>query len=716
MLHGGLELLEAAAGANSDGLRTQASDALGTLPLLNIRYFGDYELLGEIARGGMGVVYKARQVSLNRLVALKLVSAGTLATEELVKRFKAEAEAAASLSHPNIVPIFEIGEHEGQHYFSMGLIEGPSLREALAERNKHLHEVGEDGGAELIEAKGARQSSFPRVDSYGPKEAARLLATIARAVHYAHQRGVLHRDLKPGNILLDAEGKPHLTDFGLAKLIEKESTLTRTNAIMGTPAYMAPEQARGETRDVTTGVDVYGLGAVLYEMLAGCPPFGGGTSLETIRQVLDREPRRPSLFNPEVDLDLETICLKCLEKEPDRRYASANALANDLDRWLRSEPIAARPATNVERIKKWVHRRPAVAALGAALLLAVLAGTSSVTLEWRRAESERQRAEGEWNRAELTAESLRQNLYVANVGLALRAWEAGEAGSARELLGQQRPAKGQKGDLRTFEWRYLYGITRPQEMFTFQSKFPEIWGAAVSPNGRIFAAGSNDGRVQLWNLETHQELATLNLPDEVDVYTVAFSPDGKTVAARTRVGKTIRLWDAENFEEKGVLVGHSDGGLSLAFSPDGKLIASVAGFLYATNHADEIFIWDARTLKQRATFSGHKSSVGIIAFSPDSSTLATPMGDGTILLWDVGSGGILKTLRGHRDIVVSAAFSPDGKLLASGSRDGTVRLWDAATGQLSALASVHALPVFGVAFSPDGKLVASGSLDHTGDS
>src|SRR6185503_17376283 len=247
----------------------QASTPGTPLAGTKVQYFGDYELLEEIARGGMGVVFKARQVSLNRLVALKLISAGTLATEDLVKRFKAEAEAAASLAHPNIVPIFEIGEHEGQHYFSMGLIEGPTLREALSSRSSRREEA---------HFQVQSQSEPPHVGCYKPPEAAQLLSTIARAVHYAHQRGVLHRDLKPSNVLLDAKGEPHLTDFGLAKLIAKESTLTHTNAVMGTPAHMSPEQARGETKDVTTAADGYGLGAVLYETLTGSQPFGGGTS------------------------------------------------------------------------------------------------------------------------------------------------------------------------------------------------------------------------------------------------------------------------------------------------------------------------------------------------------------------------------------------------------------------------------------------------------
>src|SRR5262245_19913000 len=341
LLARGLDLL--AAGATSADAPTESSMPLTPVTGTKLRYFGDYELLEEIARGGMGVVFKARQISLNRLVALKLISAGALASADLVKRFKAEAEAAASLSHPNIVPIYEIGEHQGQHYFSMGLIEGPNLREALSQIQNPKSEI---------------RNESPH---WPPKTWVKLVSAIARAVHYAHQRGVLHRDLKPSNILLDAQGEPHLTDFGLAKLVQKDSTLTHTHAVLGTPAYMSPEQARGDTKDVTTAADVYGLGAVLYETLTGSPPFAGGTSMETIRQVLDQEPRRPSVWNPTVDRVLETICLKCLEKEPTRRYGSAEAFAEDLDRWRRSEPITARAVGTYERIKKWVRRRPAIA-------------------------------------------------------------------------------------------------------------------------------------------------------------------------------------------------------------------------------------------------------------------------------------------------------------------------------------------------------------------
>src|SRR5438034_453185 len=309
--------------------------------------FGDYELLEEIGRGGQGVVFRARQKSLNRTVALKVIGLGQWATKAHLKRFRREAEAAASLDHPCIVPIYEVGERDGSCYFSMKFVEGGQLDEVIRRTPMSI------------------------------RQAAELIAKVARTVHYAHEHGILHRDIKPGNILLDAKGEPHLTDFGLARLLESESTVTRTLEVLGTPSYMAPEQAAGNnpaTAGLTSATDVYGLGAVLYQLLTGHPPFAGGTTYETIKLLLETEPRSPRLWNPKVDRDLSTICLKCLEKDPQRRYSSALALAEDLERWLRHEPIQARRTGVVARGKKWLQRNPTVAAvvtLSLALIAAV---------------------------------------------------------------------------------------------------------------------------------------------------------------------------------------------------------------------------------------------------------------------------------------------------------------------------------------------------------
>src|SRR5438132_8185597 len=339
LLETGLGQVEPEREVNPDP-STPLRTSLASSPML--MDFGDYELLEQIGRGGQGVVFRARQKSLNRTVALKVINLGQWASKAHLKRFRLEAEAAARLEHPGIVPIHDVGERDGSCYFSMKFIEGGQLDEVV------------------------KRTPMPI------RRAVELIAKVARTVHYAHEHGILHRDIKPGNILLDAEAEPHLTDFGLARLVESESSVTQTLDVLGTPSYMAPEQAVGNNAAVSSATDVYGLGSVLYQLLTGQTPFAGATTYETIKLLLDTEPRQPRSLNSKIDSDLSTICLKCLEKDPKRRYSSALALAEDLERWLKHKPIKARRAGVFARGRKWVRRNPSISIM-AAMLLALAA-------------------------------------------------------------------------------------------------------------------------------------------------------------------------------------------------------------------------------------------------------------------------------------------------------------------------------------------------------
>ncbi|MCI0541641.1 MAG: serine/threonine protein kinase [Verrucomicrobiales bacterium] len=347
--------LEEPTGPDRDGY------ALRQTPLASLP---GYEILSEVARGAMGIVYRARQAKLDRIVALKVVSSGQFAGASEIARFRQEAEAAAILDHPNIVPIYHVGECEGRPFFTMPLIEGGTV----AASRKSAGLINSEMPTALL------------------RDAATVMAKVARAVHHAHQRGVLHRDLKPSNILLDPQGEPHITDFGLAKRFgvpplsssvqaevgDPKSDLTLTGAALGTPGYMAPEQASGESRQVTIAADIFSLGAILYELLAGRPPFQADSPLATLRKTIEEDPKPPSAIRQKMDRDLETICLKCLSKAPDRRYSSAEALANDLESWLRHEPISARPPRAWERLVNHVRLHPIRAALTGVVALVVL--------------------------------------------------------------------------------------------------------------------------------------------------------------------------------------------------------------------------------------------------------------------------------------------------------------------------------------------------------
>ena len=352
----------------------------GEAPLVHAgghRQFGDYELLEEIARGGMGIVYKARQVSLDRIVAVKLLLLGQYASEEFIHRFRIEASAAASLQHPNIVAIHEVGVHQGQHYFAMDFVDGPDL-------------------AHLV-----REQPLPA------KRAAGYVKTIAEAIHFAHTRRILHRDIKPSNVLIDSNDQPRVTDFGLAKNLANDSDLTQTGKVLGSPSFMPPEQALGERGKMGPASDVYSLGAILYHALTGRPPFVGETLHATLQQVESKEPVAPRLLVPGVPADLETICLKCLEKEPAKRFPSARELADELNRFLRDEPIYSRPVSGAERVWRWCRRKPAIASLGAATGLLLVALLSGGPIAFWRINVARERSE--------------RNLYIANVQQAIRA-------------------------------------------------------------------------------------------------------------------------------------------------------------------------------------------------------------------------------------------------------------------------------------------------------
>jgi hypothetical protein len=465
-----------------------------------IRYFGDYELFGEIARGGMGVVYRARQISLNRPIALKMILAGKLANASEVARFHTEAEAVARLDHPNIVPIHEIGEYEGCHYFSMKLIEGGNLAQKLSGK------------------------------SLTPIRAASLLAEIARAVHYAHQRGILHRDLKPTNILLGRNGEPYVTDFGLARLLGAESELTGSMAVMGSASYMSPEQASGRTRELTTATDIYSLGTILYESVTGQPPFRAGTLIETVRQVVEKEPELPSGLNREVDHDLSTICLKCLEKEPRQRYGSAEAVAEDLERWLRHEPISARPISVWERGRKWVRRQPGIAALSASvavLLLALAIGSPLAAWHIARARDEAKREASHAERAESEVREKLRESYLAHARANRFSGRPGRRFESLEVLA--KAAKIKPGiDLRN-EAIACMALTDLRLLKRSGAFKQQLGFVVVDDEVERYAVAREDGDVSIHRIFDDEELARFPGRNRTFPSMIRFSADAHWV-------------------------------------------------------------------------------------------------------------------------------------------------------------------------------------------
>src|SRR3989442_3410037 len=412
-----------------------------------VRYFGDYELLEEIARGGMGVVYRARHLNLERIVAVKMILAERFASQQIVQRFQGEVTAAAHLRHPNIVAIHDVGIHDGQHYFSMDYVEGQNLSQLV-------------GNRPLPSAK-----------------AARYVQLIAEAIHYAHGQGILHRDLKPSNVLVDASDQPRITDFGLAKRLDGNASITATGQMLGSPNFMPPEQASSQRGKVGRHSDVYGMGAILYHLLTARPPFQAESFESVINQLLNTEPVSPRLLNSSVPPDLETICVKCLQKEPSRRYQTAQELVNELNHFLRDEPIKARPVGRFEKAWRWCRRKPAVASLGGATILLLLALAIGSPIAAFRINRERQRAE--------------LNLYGASMNLAQQAWEQNNIGRLRKLLDdtQDSPHRG-------FEWYYWQGQSH-LALKTLRGHVGWVNSVALSPDGqRIVTGGSGPTDLQ----------------------------------------------------------------------------------------------------------------------------------------------------------------------------------------------------------------------------
>lgn len=677
-----------------------------------LRYFGDYELLAELARGGMGIVYRARQVRLNRLVALKVLAAGEIASPQFLKRFLTEAEAAANLDHPNIVPIYEVGEVSGLPFFTMRLIEGGSLANWIHRRGQAIP----------------------------PETAAHLAAKIARAVHHAHRHGVLHRDLKPGNVLLDNAGEPMLTDFGLARLVEKESTLTHTQAFIGTPAYMSPEQASGAVKTLTTATDVYGLGAILYELLTGRPPFAGGTSLETVRQVLDQEPVRPSVYHPELDRDLEIICLKCLDKEPAGRYGSAETVAEDLERWLRLEPIQARPIGALERGAKWVRRHPkraALAGMTSLALLALLIVPTLLSIRLREANV----------RSTVKAEESRQHLVQFNVAKGVDLMNQGDLlGSLLwfvEALKLDQGHAQEEGIHRTRISAILNHAPRLLQVFSHATNASD---ASFSPDGgRILVRHGNAGFAQVWDIASGRPVTPPLRHEGVLLLRPTFNARGDKLLTGGQEG-TARIWDAQtgqpltppmqdgpgmNFcrlspDEHLVMTGGREPGLRL-FSFDTGQLRSVIPLKQSVNDAEfspdsrEILscgrgmvqIFDVASGRTRLTTQhGVGTSARRVGFSANGRRFLTCSGEGTIV-WDTATGTPLTPLLAHGGLwVYGATLNPDGSRLLSWGRDAAVRLWDISTNRLSLPVLRHEHGVRLAEFSPDGRYIVTASDDQ----
>jgi eukaryotic-like serine/threonine-protein kinase len=707
--------------AEGDGQRSATSRAQTADDLTHDvpRHVGRYRLARRIGGGSFGTVYEAIDTELGRRVAVKLPRRSGGARSEEQARFVREAQNLARLSHPAIVPVLDAGSSDGMSYIVCSLVDGPTLADRLCD--------------------GPLRS----------RVAAQIAAALADALDHAHRQGIVHRDVKPTNILFDKCGSPWLTDFGLASRCDADATLTVEGQLLGTPAYMAPEQAAGASHRVDGRSDVYSLGAVLYECLTGQLPFVGSPSA-VLDQIRNCEPLPPTRICPRIERDLEMICLKAMEKRPADRYASAAEFGDDARRFLSGEPVRARPPGPVRRLAKWARRRPATAglagvALGAITLVTGIVWWHNVQLRGALIQTDEARAQAEALR--LASEENRRRtedlLYAADVRLARNSYLNGDRAETVARLGKYRSA-ADGPDRREFTWRRLWSLCHADQqtlsghqgdVYTAQvvgdrrqlvsggrdgtlrlwdlandahskvlAQYPDELGfVALSPDGMMLATGGDDGMIRLWDLAAGRE--TRHFAGHADwALCGAISPQGNQLATSGR-DKVIRLWTLPGGEPAGELAGHTASVESLAYLSDGKSLAS-------TGADCTLRLWDLDA-KSGFVFATHPLPAECVASSHDGQTLASGCVDYNIYVLDVKTRNLRGRLAGHTEIVQSVAFSPDDSRLASAGKDGTVRVWDMANLAQSESFMSHSSRVWSVAWFGDSSTLASAGGDGT---